>query len=354
MPSPSSPFDTPHTARAVLITGCEGFAGSHLAEYLLADYPHLTIHGTRRPKASLDNIAHIQGRLHLHDADVTDETSVHQLLDSIRPEVIFHLAAQSYVRTSWESPQATLTTNILGTVNVLESLRQLKSSRYDPIVVIPGSSEEYGHSPAGTAPITEDYPLKPASPYAVSKMGQEFLGFQYWKTYGLKAMRLRVFNHTGPRRPTAFGDSNVAHTIALIEAGLAEPMLTYRDLTATRDFTDVRDIARAYLLAAQSCEPGQVYNVCSGHGITIRQIYETLLAQAQVAHIALVPDPAGPRPTDGGIIVGDNSRFCTQTGWRPRISFLRQTLPDMLNFWRDAIATRTTHETVHSHSSLQR
>jgi len=329
-------------SQVVLVTGCAGFVGSYLVERLLADYPNSVVHGTRRPQGTTENISHLLNQIHLHDIDVTDETSVFALLDTIRPDVIFHLAAQSYVKTSWESPQATLMTNILGTANILEALRQLRGPRYDPVIIIPGSSEEYGHVAQGEQSITEDHPLCPLSPYAVSKMGQEFLGFQYWKTYGLKVVRLRVFNHTGPRRPTAFGDSYLAHSIALMEQGLAEPKVTYRDLTGVRDFTDVRDIARAYVLASQCCLPGEVYNVCSGRGITIKQIYDILLSLTFVKDIQLIPDPEGPRPTDGGVIVGDNTRFCLQTGWYSQISFLDETLPDILNFWREHLRHKTT------------
>lgn len=333
----------------VLVTGIEGFVGSHLAEYLLQAEPGISLHGTYRPKASTENIDHIRDRLILHEADVTDNASVYQLLNAIRPQHIYHLAAQSYVRTSWESPQATLTTNIIGQTNFLESLRLLRDRHYDPVFLIPSSSEVYGKVASEDLPVAETAPLKPLSPYAVSKIGQDFLGYQYFQSYGLKTIRLRVFNHTGPRRPTAFGDSYVAHTIALIEQGLADPVITYRDLRAVRDFTDIRDIVRAYHLATQHCTPGEVYNVCSGQGVSIKEMYEALLDHSTGKHIALVPDPAGPRPTDGGVIIGDNTLFTRATGWQPKIPFLKQTLADILDYWRERIPT---HETVRTHSRL--
>lgn len=318
----------------ILITGIAGFVGSHLAEYILTEHPNTTVHGTVLPKELRDNIQTIVPALHLHELDITDATGTYRLIEEVRPDIVFHLAAQSYVRTSWESPQATLTTNIVGQANLLEAIRLQKDGAFDPTFVIAGSSEEYGVVPPPLLPIKEDAPLNPLSPYAVSKIGQDFLGYQYFHTYGLKAIRLRTFNHTGPRRPTAFGDSHLAHTIALIERRQAKPQVTYRDLGAVRDFTDVRDIVRAYFLAAQRCQAGEVYNVCSGKGVSIKQIYETLLSLASVRPIAMVPDPAGPRATDGGTIIGNNQRFCQRTGWEPRIDFLTQTLPDILNYWR--------------------
>lgn len=323
----------------VLITGAAGFVGSHLAEYLLAQCPEYSIHGSRRPKEATDNLRSIIDRIALHELDITDALSVYRLLDTIRPEIVWHLAAQSYVRTSWESPQATLTTNVIGQANLLEALRLLKSTSYNPTIVIAGSSEEYGLVESHELPITEAASLRPLSPYAVSKISQDYLGFQYWRTYGLRTVRLRIFNHTGPRRPTAFGDSHVAQTIALIEAGQATPRVTYRDLDAVRDFLDVRDVTRAYDLAATKGEPGEVYNVCSGTGTSIRQIYTTLLALSSVSPIELVADPGGRRPTDGGVIIGDNTKFRRLTGWRPEIDFLQTTLPDMLTYWRDSLAS---------------
>lgn len=323
----------------VLVTGAAGFVGSYMIEEAARTYPQAKIHGTARPKESLDNLKDISAAYELHELDITDAPSTYALIEAIRPDSIFHLAAQSYVRTSWESPQATITTNILGEVNLLEAVRLLKTKRYNPTIVITGSSEEYGLVSKEKLPITEDTPLAPLSPYAVSKIGQDFLGFQYYKTYGLKTIRLRVFNHTGPKRPTAFGDSHVAHEIALIEAGLKEPIITYRDLTAVRDYSDVRDIVKAYIAAAQKCQPGDVYNVCSGQGVSIKQIYDALLAQANVKHIRLEADPAGPRPTDGGTIIGSNKKFVGQTDWQPTIDFLQQTLPDILDYWRHQVNT---------------
>ena len=324
--------------KRVLITGVAGFVGSHLAENIIEHFPATIVHGTCRPKGSTDNIRQILDKISLHEIDITDAASTHRIVDTIRPEVIYHLAAQSYVRTSWESPEATLSTNIIGQANLLEAVRSMADDNYSPTVVVVGTSEEYGYVDGAESPLTENAPLRPLSPYAVSKIGQDFLGFQYFQTYGLNIIRLRAFNHTGPRRPTAFGDSKLAHTIAMIERGIAEPVVAYRDLTAVRDFTDVRDVVKAYVLASKRCAAGEVYNVCSGQGVSIKQIFDVLLACSKVRDIELVPDPSGPRPTDGGVVIGDNSKIKETTGWEPEISFLEKTLPDILNYWRENIS----------------
>ncbi|MBI3255353.1 MAG: GDP-mannose 4,6-dehydratase [Candidatus Andersenbacteria bacterium] len=321
----------------ILITGAAGFVGSYMLQEATKAYPQAKIHGTVRPKESRDNVQDIQTPFQLHELDITDAPSVYNLIDSIRPTIIFHLAAQSYVRTSWESPQSTIATNMIGEVNLLEAARLLKDNKYNPTIVITCSSEEYGLVPEKDLPITENTPLAPLSPYAVSKIGQDFLGFQYYKTYGLNTVRLRVFNHTGPKRPTAFGDSHVAHQVALIEAGLKEPVITYRNLDAIRDYSDVRDVVHAYTMAARYCKPGEVYNVCSGQGTSIKKIYDTLLSLSNHKKITLKADPAGPRPTDGGKIIGSNKKFVTKTGWQPAIDFVKQTLPDILEYWRHEI-----------------
>lgn len=329
----------------ILITGIAGFVGSYLAEHIHATQPEWVIHGTRLPEESTQNIDAVIDSLHIHAADITDAEQVKKVIAAIRPEIVFHLAAQSYVRTSWESPQATITTNIVGQINLLEAIRSLKTDTYNPTVIIAGSSEEYGPALQTATPISENAPLRPLSPYAISKIGQDFLGFQYHQTYGLNTIRLRVFNHTGPRRPLAFGDSAIAHAIALIETGQQEPVISYRDLSAVRDYSDVRDIVRAYVAAAAHCTPGEVYNLCSGVGTSIKEMYEQFLSLSTVRNIRLIPDPQGPRPTDGGTIIGDNSRFRAATGWHPEIDFLKTTVPDILNWWRAHI---NIHERVHT------
>jgi GDP-4-dehydro-6-deoxy-D-mannose reductase len=316
-----------------LITGITGFAGSHLADYLLAEHPDVEVHGTYRWRSRTENIAHLGDRIHLVEADLRDYTSMRAALDEVRPDYVFHLAAQSFVPSSWRSPAETLSTNIGGQTHLFEAVRSLG---LDPIIQIACSSEEYGLVRPDETPIREDNPLRPLSPYAVSKVGQDFLAYQYHQSYGLKAVRTRGFNHTGPRRGDVFVTSNFAKQLAGIEAGLREPKIRVGNLDAVRDFTDVRDMVRAYWLTVTKATPGEVYNIASGKGITIRDLLDRLIALCAVP-VEIEVDPARLRPSDVEILVGDNSKFRQATGWEPVIPF-DQTLGDTLDYWRARLA----------------
>ncbi len=318
-----------------LITGITGFAGSHLAEYLLAHHPEVEVFGSYRWRSRMENIDHLLDRVRLVEADLRDATSAHRLVAEARPDFVFHLAAQSFVPASWNAPVETLTTNLSGQANLCEAIRSLG---LDPAIQIACSSEEYGLVLPHEVPIKETNPLRPLSPYAVSKVGQDLLGYQYFKSYGMRIVRTRGFNHTGPRRGEVFVSSNFAKQVARIEAGLQEPVLEVGNLEAVRDFTDVRDIVRAYWLAARQATPGEVYNLASGHGIKIRELVEQLRARSGVA-IELRVDPARLRPSDVEVLVGDSSKFRSETGWEPRIP-LERTLSDLLDYWRYRTARR--------------
>lgn len=316
-----------------LITGITGFAGSHLAEYLLAHQPQVQVFGTRRWRSPMDNIAHLGDKVTLIETDLRDYTSVLKCLSESRPDYIFHLAAQSFVPTSWNAPVETLDTNIIGQTNIFEVVRHLQ---LDPVIQIACSSEEYGLVHAHEAPITENNPLRPLSPYAVSKVGQDYLGYQYFMSYGLKVIRTRGFNHTGPRRGDVFVTSNFAKQLARIKSGLQEPIIRVGNLTAVRDFTDVRDMVRAYWLAVTKAKPGEVYNIATGSGITIQELLDRLIAIADVK-VEVVQDPARMRPSDVEILIGDSSKFRADTGWAPEIP-LDKTLHDVVHYWLDRIA----------------
>jgi GDP-4-dehydro-6-deoxy-D-mannose reductase len=313
----------------ILITGITGFAGSHLAEYLLADHPEVEIYGTYRWRSRRENIDHLGGKIHLREAELRDYSSLHSLLDEVRPEYIFHLAAQSFVPSSWRAPAETLGTNVTGQTNLFEAVRYLG---LDPVIQIACSSEEYGLVYPHETPIKEDNPLRPLSPYAVSKVAQDFMGYQYFQSYGMKVVRTRAFNHTGPRRGDVFVTSNFAKQVASIEAGLSEPVIRVGNLDAIRDFTDVRDMVRAYWLAVEKGRPGEVYNIATGSGITIRELLDRLVAMAE-CEVTVETDPERLRPSDVEILIGDSSKFRGDTGWEPRIPF-EQTLRDVLDYWR--------------------
>ncbi len=315
----------------VLITGITGFAGSHLAELLLAGGAE--VHGTRRWRSRMENIAHLEDRLTLWECDLRDASSVKRALAEIRPDWIFHLAAQSFVPTSWHAPAETLSTNVLGQLHLFEAVRELGLK---PRIQIAGSSEEYGMVYPDELPIRETNPLRPLSPYGVSKVAQDMLGFQYHKSFGLFIVRTRGFNHTGPRRGEAFVTSNFAKQIAEIELGLRPPVVRVGNLEARRDFTDVRDMVRGYWLALERGEPGEVYNICSGRCLSIREILEGLLALSHV-RVTVEEDPARLRPSDVPVLRGDYGKFARQTGWEPTIPF-EQTLADVLDYWRQRLA----------------
>jgi GDP-4-dehydro-6-deoxy-D-mannose reductase len=319
----------------VLITGITGFAGSHLAEYLLAEHPEVEIYGTYRWRSRMDNIEHLGQTFELLECELRDMSSVHQAVAKARPDAIFHLAAQSFVPSSWSAPSDTILSNLSGQINLFEAVRALG---LDPVIQIACSSEQYGMVLPDEVPIKETNPLRPLSPYAVSKVGQDFLGYQYFQSYGLKVVRTRGFNHTGPRRGDVFVNSNFARQVARIELGLAPAVIRVGNLDAVRDFTDVRDMVRAYWLAATRARPGEVYNIATGVGITIRELLERILALASV-EVRIETDPARLRPSDVEVLIGDSSKFRADTGWEPRVPF-EQTLRDTLEFWREREARR--------------
>jgi len=312
----------------VLITGITGFVGSHMAEYALAKGAQ--VFGSNRWRSKTENIDHLRDKVTFIESDLRDLSSVRSLLEISQPDFVVHLAAQSFVGVSWHAPAETLTTNIISQVHLLEAIRGLKMS---PRFLAVGSSEEYGLVQPDELPITEDNQLRPLSPYAVSKVAQDMMAFQYFKSYGLPIIRTRAFNHEGPRRGDVFVTSNFARQIAEIEAGLREPVLYVGDLTPRRDYSDVRDIVRGYWLLLEKGEPGEVYNLCSGTSWPIQQVLDFLLGQSKVKGIGIKVDPARLRPSDVMILEGDPGKVFKATGWKVEIPFER-TLTELLDYWR--------------------
>lgn len=316
--------------KKALITGITGFVGSHLAEYLLKN--NLEVYGAFRWRSRMENIGLIKNKVHLIDADIKDAHSMQNLIDNTLPDYVFHLAAQSFVPTSWHAPAETLTTNIIGNTNLLEAVRDSDCS---PVIQVAGSSEEYGLIHPDEVPIKETNPLRPMSPYGVSKVAQVLLSRQYHMSYGLKIVLTRAFNHTGPRRGEVFVASNFAKQIAEIEKGVKEPVIHVGNLNAQRDFTDVRDIVKAYWLAVNKCKYGEVYNICSEKAITIKSMLELMLSMSE-KKIEVKQDPSRMRPSDVEILLGDCSKFRKETGWKPEIPF-EKTIEDLLNYWRERV-----------------
>jgi GDP-4-dehydro-6-deoxy-D-mannose reductase len=315
----------------ILITGITGFVGSHLAEYALAR-GDVEVFGTVRWRSRLDNVEHIENDITMLDCDLRDNMAARRVLQDVKPDYIFHLAAQSYVPTSWIAPAETLTTNITAELNLLEGMRDLK---LESRIQVAGSSEEYGLVYENEAPITEDNPLRPLSPYAVSKVAEDFLAYQYHKSYGMFTVRTRAFNHTGPRRGHVFVTSNFSRQVAQIEKGKKEPVIEVGNLEARRDFSDVRDIVRGYWLSLEKGEPGEVYNIGSGKAITIQELLDLILSLSDI-EIEVRQMPERMRPSDVELLVTDYSKFNRATGWKPEIPFER-TIEDLLNYWRERV-----------------
>jgi GDP-4-dehydro-6-deoxy-D-mannose reductase len=316
----------------VLITGITGFAGSHLAEYILANHPDAEVFGTVRWRSRMDNVASILDKVRLIEADIKDMVSLKAVLSESKPDRIFHLAAQSFVPTSWKCPAETFAINAIGEINLFESVLDLGLK---PKIQVAGSSEEYGQVFSDEIPMKETNPLRPLSPYAVSKVAQDFLAFQYYKSYGLRTVRTRGFNHTGPRRGDVFVTSSFARQIAEIEKKKRPPVIHVGNLEAKRDFTDVRDMVRAYWLALERGVEGEVYNIGCGQAFSIKEVLDLLISLSR-AKMEVQVDPARLRPSDVPVLLADSSKFLSLTGWRPIIPF-KQTILDLLNYWRERV-----------------
>lgn len=316
----------------VLITGITGFAGSHLADFILEEHSDVQVYGMIRWRSRRENILHLQDKVELVEADLKDMVSLKKCLAQIKPDRIFHLAAQSFVPTSWTCPSETFAINSIGQINLFESLLSLGLK---PRIQIAGSSEEYGLVYEDEVPMKETNPLRPLSPYAVSKVAQDLLAYQYFQSYGLPVVRTRGFNHTGPRRGEVFICSNFARQIAEIESGKREPVIYVGNLEAKRDFTDVRDMVRAYWLSLEKGEPGDVYNIGSGTTYKIKDVLDMLLSMTDT-QVKVEVDPNRLRPSDVPILLADSSKFRRVTGWELRFDFSRS-LKDLLGYWRERV-----------------
>ncbi len=319
----------------VLITGISGFVGSHLAEYILENKKGVSIVGMVRWRSPKDNINNILSQIVLEYGDLTDGYSIKKILVRHKPDVIFHLAAQSYVDFSFNAPISTLETNVIGTANLLEAIKELKdSSGYNPVVHICSSSEVYGQVEKEEVPIMETNALRPASPYAVSKVAEDMLGLQYWLSWKIQTIRTRMFTHEGPRRGEVFAPSSFAKQIASIEAGLTSPTVKVGNLESIRTFMDVRDAVRAYWLLVIKCKPGDVYNIGGNETMSVGEMLNILISLSTVKNIKIKVDPKRLRPSDVTLQIPSVKKFKKNTGWSAKIKF-EKTLLDMLNYWRN-------------------
>lgn len=314
-----------------LITGIGGFVASHLADYLVKKGEEVI--GTYRWIEDLSRIEHIRNKLKLVPMELLDMGSCIRCLEN-RPDYIFHLAAQTYVDDSFAYPAATIMTNTIGTLNLLEAVRILKQ---DPIIHVCSSSEVYGQVREDEVPIKETNLFRPQNPYAVGKIGADMIAYVYWRCYRIKTIRTRMFTHTGPGRTMMSAECHFAKQIALIEANLQEPVVKVGNLDSIRTIADVRDAVRAYYILVRKSKPGEVYNIGGNRTVKIGEILDYLVSLSSMRdRIRVEIDPSLLRPSDVTLQIPDISKFVNETGWQPQIPF-EKTMQDLLDWWREKI-----------------
>ena len=311
-----------------LITGISGFAGSYLAEFLIDK--GYRVFGTFYDKSTFSNLDNIIDKIEIFECDIRNYSSLRTIIEKVRPDELYHLAAISFVPTSLKDPKLTFDTNLYGTLNLYEAIKELK---FNPKILFVGSADEYGMVTDSNLPIKEECPLQPVNPYSISKASADYLSHFYFKSYNLNIVRVRPFNHIGPRQSPEFVCSNFSRQIIEIEKGMKESVIMVGNLEAKRDFTDVRDMVRAYWLAVQKGESGDVYNICSGKAVSIKEILDKLLSMSK-KNIKVKQDPKRLRSSDIPILLGNSTKFRTQTSWEQRIPF-EKTLRCILDYWRE-------------------
>jgi GDP-mannose 4,6-dehydratase len=324
----------------VLITGVTGMVGSHLADYLLKK-TDWNIYGLCRWRSPLSNVEHLldlanrrNSRIKFINADLNDYSSLIRAVEVSKPNYIFHLAAQSYPLTSFVEANITLDTNIIGTYNLLNAVKQLKKN---PLIHVCSSSEVFGRVKKNNLPIDENCSYHPASPYAISKVGTDLIGRYFYEAFKLKILVTRMFTHTGPRRGDVFAESSFAKQIAMIESKKIKPIIKVGNLNSLRTFADVRDAVHAYyLLLTKNPKPGEIYNIGGTYSCTIREMLNYLVSLSKVKNIKIVEDPARLRPIDADLQIPNTKKFMDATGWKPQISF-QKTMEDLLNYWRKKV-----------------
>lgn len=324
-----------------LITGITGMVGSHLVDFLIEN-TDWEIYGFLRWQDRMDNLEHHfdrinkKNRINLIYGDLNDLPSLQKAVKDSQPDYVFHLAAQSYPRTSFDAPLETLQTNIIGTANLLESLREF--GKKDAIIHNCASSEIFGRVPKEKLPIDEECSIHPASPYAISKVGTDLLGRYYAEAFGMKVISTRMFTHTGPRRGDVFSESTFAKQIAMIEAGLQDPIIYVGNLDSLRTYADVRDAVTAYyLLVTKNPIGGEYYNIGGDYTCSIKDMLNYLILQSTRDDIMIQVDSDRLRPIDADLQVPNTEKFKKHTGWEPQYTF-EETMNDLLNYWRGEVS----------------
>lgn len=321
------------TTRNVLITGITGFAGSHVADHHLQHSSETVLWGLKRPNSRMRNVRHMRECVRWIDGDLTDITSLMAALEKSRPDKIYHFGALSWVTPSWDMPAAYMQTNAIGTINLFEAMRAIGLKAR---VLVSCTPEEFGDVPEEKLPITEATEIHPINPYAASKVAQDAVCMSYAASYGFEIIRTRAFNHEGPRRDIHGANASFAYQIARIEEGLQEPVIQVGNLEALRNFTDIRDMAYAYVLAMEKCLPGELYLIGSDEVHTMRNCLDFLLSLSSRKDIRYEVDPARVRPTELRRFVADCSKFRNCTGWAPQFSFA-ETMRSVLDYWREFV-----------------
>lgn len=309
-----------------MIIGAAGFVGNYLAEHLVNECG-MEVVVTKLPNERIEN-----QQVKVYNLDIMDEEAIASLLFRVRPDYIFHLAAQSSVGVAWRNPGLTIDVNIKGSVNVMDAIRELY---YKPRVLLIGSGEEYGHIREGETPITEENSIRPGNIYAATKACQNMIGNIYARAYDMELMMVRAFNHIGPCQAPIFVVADFCKQVVEIEKGIREPVMYVGNLNSKRDFTDVRDVVKAYALLIQNGKAGETYNVGSGHAVTIEEVLKLIISLSD-KEIRVEVDPNKIRPVDVPIIEADITKIYETTGWRPSIT-LEQTIRETLDYWREVL-----------------
>lgn len=309
-----------------MIIGAAGFVGNYLAEHLV-NACGMEVAVTKLPNERIEN-----PQVKVYNLDIMDEEAIASLLFRVRPDYIFHLAAQSSVGVAWRNPGLTIDVNIKGSVNVMDAIRELY---YKPRVLLIGSGEEYGHIREGETPITEENSIRPGNIYAATKACQNMIGNIYARAYDMELMMVRAFNHIGPCQAPIFVVADFCKQVVEIEKGIRKPVMYVGNLNSKRDFTDVRDVVKAYALLIQKGKAGETYNVGSGHAVTIEEVLKLIISLSE-KEIRVEVDPNKIRPVDVPIIEADITKIYETTGWRPSIT-LEQTIRETLDYWRERV-----------------
>ena len=315
----------------ILITGITGFVGSHMLDYLLEN-TNSQIFGLKRMNSQLRNIHHAIDKIELFDGDLNDQTSLTNLIQTIKPDKVYHFGALSWVSPSWTMPSIYMQTNVIGTINLFEAYRTVGIA---PRTLISCTPEEFGDVPKHMLPITEETRIHPINPYAASKAAQDMISVTYYESYGFPIIRTRAFNHEGPRRDILGANASFAYQIAHIERGLSNQPVKVGNLEATRNFTDVRDTTRAYFLAMEKGDPGELYLIGTQEIYTMEECLKTLISlSSKKDEITYEVEASRVRPTELRYFIGNFEKFKNKTGWVPEISFI-ETMESVLNYWRE-------------------